>query len=289
MATYEIIQPDGAATTYNIGNGAYCQLQYPGGISGIGIPSIVRDIQRHPNIEGAIDHGYKLEPREINLNLYYSVASAAAADARRDAIYKIFRPFDLASHLKITRDDGTVRQIDVHTIGITDLPMGERVGHDQAFNVRLLAPNPIWYHPTQVTLSLTPSVPSPWGSNFNYAGAWETYPIIKVYGAVTGFSLSSTIVTEGDTTVYSLGTWNIPAGDVLTFDLRPGYKTIKNAAGVSQLSSGTAENTFIFLYGFRLFPDPIEPGGVNQMVGTYSTKDANHKVEMTFYNRYLGL
>ena len=179
MATYQIIQPDAANTTYNIADGTYCQLQYPNGISGIGMPNITRDLQRHPNIEGAFDHGYKLEPREVNLNLYYNVTSAAAADARRDAIYKIFRPFDDPLKLKVTRDDAAVRQLDVHTVGMLDLPMSERVGYDQGFGVRLLAPNPIWYDPSQLTTTFTPAA-TPWFGNITYTGDWESFPIIKV-------------------------------------------------------------------------------------------------------------
>lgn len=288
MATYQIIQPDAANTTYNIANGTYCQLQYPNGISGIGLPPITRDLQRHPNIEGALDHGYTLEAREMMLNLYYNVSSAAAADARRDAIYKIFRPFQDPLRLKVTRDDGAIRQLDVHTVGMLDLSMSDRVGYDQGFNVRLLAPNPIWYEPNQYTATITPSATS-WLSNLVYTGEWEEYPVIKVYGAVTGFSMSSTITTASDTVTYSTGVLSVSAGDVFTFDLRPGYKTLKNSAGVSQLGSGTAQNTFDFIFGFRLFPDPIESGGANQLSGAYTTKDGNHKIEILYYRRFLGV
>lgn len=288
MASYQIIQPDAANTVYNIADGTYCQLQYPNGISGIGLPPITRDLQRHPNIEGALDHGYTLEAREMMLNLYYNVNSAAAADARRDAIYKIFRPFDDPLKLKVTRDDGAIRQIDVHTVGTLDLPMSERVGYDQAFNVRLLAPNPTWYEPTQQLVTITPSA-TPWTANVNYAGNWEEYPIIKVYGAVTGFAMTATVTTATDSITYNTSSFSVGAGDILTFDLRPGYKTLKNNAGVSQLGSGSAQNTFDFLFGFRLFPDPIEASGTNALNGIYTTKDSNHKVEILYYRRYLGL
>jgi hypothetical protein len=288
MATYEIIHPNASATTYNIGDGTYCQLQYPNGFSGVGLPPITRDLQRHPNIEGAIDHGFTLEPRDLMLNLYYNVNSAAAADARRDAIYKIFRPFDDPLKLKVTRDDGAVRQIDVHTVGMLDLPTSERVGFDQGFNVRLLAPNPIWYDPSSITLNITP-LGTPWLSNLSYTGTWDEYPIINVYGEAQDFSMYSVITTATDTTTYSTGSFDIPAGDIFTFDLRPGYKTIKNAAGVSQLGSGTAQNTFNFLFGFRLFADPIEASGTNQLIGNYTTKDGTHKIQFVYYRRYLGV
>lgn len=287
MATYEIIQPDAASTAYNISNNTYCQLTYPNGISGIGLPTISRDLQRLANIDGGIDYGYKLEPREINLNLYYNVVSAAAADARRDAIYKIFRPFRDPLKLKVTRDDSTIRQIDVHTIGMVDLPMSERVGYDQAFSVRLLAPDPIWYNPTQVITTITPSA-SPWTFNVTYNGLWEEYPVIEVYGAVTGWLLQFTLSSASGTETFALPSVNVPAGDVFTFDLRPGYKTFKNAAGVSQLGS-VFPSAVAAMNKVALWPDPIKVSGLNPIFGQYITKDANHKVKVYHYNRYGGL
>lgn len=287
MATYQIIQPDAANTTYNIADGTYCNLQYPNGISGIGMPNITRDLQRHPNIEGAFDHGYKLEPREVNLNLYYNVNSAANADARRDAIYKIFRPFDDPLKLKVTRDDGAIRQIDVHTVGALDLAMSERVGHDQAFSVRLMAPNPIWYDPSQLTTAFTPSA-TPWFGNITYTGDWESFPIIKVYGAVTNFYLQMQLVTAAATTTYLLFAASIGAADIYTYDLTPGIKSAKNNAGTSVLGDLSADS-YTALFGMRLWPSPLESGGVNRIDGAYSTKDSNHKVEILYYKRYMGL
>lgn len=262
-------------------------MTYPNGISGIGIPTVTRDLQRHPNIQGAFDQGYKLEPREINLNLYYTVASAALADARRDAIYKIFRPFDDPLKLKITRDDSAIRQIDVHTIGMVDLPPAERIGFDQGFTVRLLAPDPIWYEPTQYTSTTTPSGTN-WTSNIAYSGNWEEYPVIRVYGLVTGFSFTMTVVTATTSNTYQIQASSISAGDWWEFDMRPGYKTVKDSSGVSVLGS-LAEATYEALFKMRLFPDPIEAGGVNGTGGSFTTKDANHKVVTYFYNRYLGI
>lgn len=287
MATYEIIQPDAANTTYNISDGTYCQLVYPNGISGIGLPQITRDLQRHPNIEGAIDHGFTLSPREIILNLYFNVSSASAAATRRGNIYKIFRPFQDPLKLKVTKDDGSVRHIDVHTISL-DMPSADAVGTDQMFTVRLLAPNPIWYDPSSITLNVTP-LGTPWSTNVTYTGNWDEYPIINVYGEAVDFSFYSIVTTATDTTTYATGSFDIPAGDIFTFDLRPGYKTIKNAAGVSQLGSGTAQDTFDFLFGFRLFPDPIESGGVNQLIGSYTSKDGTHKIQFVYYRRFLGV
>ena len=287
MATYQIIQPDAANTTYNIADGTYCNLQYPNGIGGIGLPNVTRDLQRHPNIEGAFDHGYKLEPREVNLNLYYNVTSAAAADARRDAIYKIFRPFDDPLKLKVTRDDAAVRQLDVHTVGMLDLPMSERVGYDQAFSVRLMAPNPIWYDPSQQTTTFTPAA-TPWFGNITYTGDWESFPIIKVYGAVTNFYLQMQLVTAAATTTYLLFAASIGAGDIYTYDLTPGIKSAKNNAGTSVLGDLSADS-YTALFGMRLWPSPLESGGVNRLDGAYSTKDASHKVEVLYYRRYMGL
>ncbi|TXH48146.1 MAG: hypothetical protein E6Q97_25420 [Desulfurellales bacterium] len=285
MATYEIIQPDVAGSTYNISDGSICHHI---ALDGIGLPQIERITQANPNIDGAFDEGFTIKPRELTLRLYFAASTKAALDGIRDQIYEVFKPFDDPLKLRVTRDDGSVRQIDVHTIGVLDLPESQRTAEfDQLFVVRLLAPYPFWYHPTQQVTTFVPSV-SGYTFNVNYNGSWWEWPIIKVYGYVTGFSMDITLSLPGGNQNYQFFFSPIPAGDVFTYDLRPGYKTIKNAAGVSQLGNLT-ENSYTALSNFRLWPTPYFSAGVNPIHGTFSAKDASHKIEVYYYNRFLGV
>lgn len=285
MAKYEIIQPDLAGTTYNIGNGS---ISHHISLDGIGLPPITRLLQTNPNMDGSFDEGFKVSPRELTLTLYYSVENKAQADGLRDKIYTIFRPFEDPLKLRVTRDDGTVRQIDVHTVGVMDMPESQRSADlDQRYVVRLIAPYPFWYHPTQQITTYTPSVSA---ATFNvpYAGSWEEWPIIKVYGSVTAFFMDITMTLPGGSQNYQFAADSIPDGDAFTFDLRPGYKTIKNNAGTSQIGN-LAENGYIALSNFRLWPAPYFSGGLNPIRTFYTTKNSNHKVEVYFYNRYIGV
>lgn len=280
MAVYQIIQPDNAVTTYNISNGTYCVVRY---VDGIGMPEIERIREEFPNVEGAKDFGFRLRPRTITLGLFFQVASLGLMDARREALYRIFRPFDLPLKFKVTRDVGDVRQIDCHVVGTNNFLQSERVGSSQQFTVRLLAPNPIWIDPTQITKTITPSA-SPWsGETISYLGTTWEYPIVKVYGSVTNFTMTFTSLLG--TVTFELS--NIAAGANVTFDCRPGYKTVLSSTGANLLNS-ISTNARRALYNFRLWQPPYVVGN-HSFSGSYSTKDANHKIEILYYSRYWGI
>jgi hypothetical protein len=277
---YKIIQPDASATTYNLSDGTYTQIL---SVEGTGMPSIQRLTRAYPNADAHRDFGFSLQARLLTLKLFYQVATAALADLRRDAIYKIFRPFDAAMKLTITRDTGDIRQIDVHTVNANDLAQTERVGDSQIFSVTLLAPNPIWYDPTPTTKTITPSTSS-WNDTITYLGnCWE-YPVVKIYGQVSNFTMA--VITSFGTVNFNIPT--IPTSHIWTFDGRLGYKTIKNQTNAGQLNNVNT-STLNALYNFKLAPTNFISGGVHSFNGTYTAKDANHKIEIIYYNRFWGI
>lgn len=252
-------------------------------MDGIGIATIERITDGYPAFDGHRDFGAISKPREMQLKLFYQAPSLALADARRDIIYRIFRPFELPLKLRVTRDNGSVRQIDCHTIDVNDLAETERVGVAQTFIVKLLAPIPAWYDPTTITKTITPSV-SPWADTLIYDGNRRELPIVKIYGQVTNFTMS--VSTSFGAVTFEIP--NIAAGAHWIFDCRAGYKTIKTNGGASQLNSVSA-NALGALYGFSLAPANFVSGGVHSFSGTYTAKDANHKIEIIYNNRYWGI
>lgn len=277
MATYQIIQPNNAATTYNLSDGTYTKVVF---VDGIGMAGAQRITDGYPAFEGHRDFGGFIQPRELQLKLFYKAGSLALADARRDAIYRIFRPFDLPLKLKLTRDDGNIRQIDCHTLDANDLSETDRVGDSQIFTIKLWAPNQFWYDPTQITKTITPSATT-WNDTITYSGNRADFPIVKVYGQVTNFTM--TLATSFGT--YTITIPSIATGTNWTLDCRPGYKTIFTSAGVPQLNTVDA-NTLAALYGLRIASANFTSGGINTFNGSYSTKDANHKVEILYYHKY---
>lgn len=283
---YEIITPDVSTTAWNLTGGHPLDVI---SLDGAGIPNITRRQQDFANQHGALDYGFRLASRDMTLKLLYNGIDKAAEDGIRDTIYKIFQPFDYPLKLRCTRDDGAVRQIDCHTMGVMDLPESERIGSSLAFAVRLQAPNPIWYNATQQTHSFTPVAASGASTTtLTYAGSWEEYPIIKLYGQMVAPSLSTTLVTPDGTITYQISTSEtIPAGDVWTIDLRPGYKTVLNASLTNKLNSISSFNSY--LLNWRLFQAPLKAGGANVLTLSYTSKDASARLEVLYYNRYLGL
>lgn len=286
LMKYEVLTPDANNTAYLLNGGSPADVV---SLDGIGIPNIKRTEQDYTNQNGAVDYGYRLDPREMTLRLFYNAISEAAEVTLRDTLYSIFQPFDDPLRLRLTRADASVRQIDCHVVGVMDLPQSERMGASLAFSVRLLAPNPIFYHPTQQVHTFTPSPASGTvTTTLTYAGGWEEYPIIKLYGALTTPSLQCTLSTLNGTTTYliAFSGVSIPAGDVWTLDLRPGYKTITDNAGNNKLiyNGGYASN----FMDFRLFQHPLKASGSNTITLIYGGKDSSAKMEVYYYNRYLG-
>lgn len=286
LRALEIIHPDAAATSYQLMGGAPF---YRVAIDGIGIPQIQRRTQEFANDHGALDYGYRLEPREITLKLFYQVHNDADEVARRDLIYKIFQPLTYPMKLRATRWSGNPRQIDCYTIGVMDLPESERMGASLAFAVRLLAPNPIWYEPVQYISSFTPTLAL--GGHlvaFPYGGGWEEYPVIKLYGSLTNPYLSQTITTPaGNVTNFIDFTGHtISAGAVYTLDLRPGYKTVVDGTGANKIAA--IANIGVSFTEFRLFQVPIVASTNNITLG-YSAKDGSAKIELFYYHRFLGI
>lgn len=292
MATYQILQPGSPTPTYSISDDTYTKIIL---LNGAELPGIERELVEHPLLEGALDNGWHFRPRTMNLKLFFKVSSKGLADLRRDAIYRIFQPFtnDTSLTLRVTRDDGKTRQIACHVEGLVDLPESNRVGYDQAFDIQLLAPNPIWEDSSTFAITGTPTFN---GQQFffNCLGDWEVWPIIKIYGLVTGYSIINTLTLPGGgTRDYRLGIFTIPAGDIWTWDTRPGYKTLVNSAGVSMVSKIFSPDYFKGFFEFRLWGKPEAAGGGtagNNLISFfYSTKDGNHKTQATFNPRYLGL
>lgn len=287
LDTLEIIQPDSASTTFRLSDPPLYRVH----IDGVGIPNIQRRTQAFANDHGALDYGFRLDQREITLRLFYKTDTIYEEVAVRDLIYSVFMPFIYPLKLRLTRHDGSVRQIECHAVGVTDLPESERLGSSLAFNVRLVAPNPIWYDPIQRTSAYTPAILTAGSANiaFPYSGGWEEYPTIKLYGQLVSPYVQILLVTPAGTRSYqmNLSGTTIAAGDIYTFDLRPGYKTVTDNAGANQL-------TKVISYGgditeFRLWPAPLMANGQNVITFGWSARDASGKLELRYYHRYVGI
>lgn len=117
--------------------------------------------------DGDSDSGYRLNPRELELVIGISAATDALGDTYRDALTSLFKPLPSTPiNLTVTRDDAAIRQLDCNVVGnikVSLVPQN-RPGHYQVMTVRLRAPDPAYYNPTQgsVTVLGTSLVAAQW-------------------------------------------------------------------------------------------------------------------------------
>ena len=143
------------SVTYDLNNGSPFKLE---GLTGGGVAAARRLSERGPLQHGDTDLGVRLQPRTITLSLNFVGASASALDTARDTLNTIFKPVGETAvnypvQLRVTRDDGGVRQLDCYTSGPADIPLipANRPGNLHRAVVQLRAADPLWYDPTQKT------------------------------------------------------------------------------------------------------------------------------------------
>jgi hypothetical protein len=273
------------------------------GNAGFGLPGVRRLQVRGPLQHGATDVGFRLEPRIIQLVLLAYGEDAQGYFDRRDELLYIFSPRDEAIKLRFTRPDGRVRQIDAFYQDGLGLDSSDRLaGFSQRVGVTLTCPDPTWYDPQTVTVNFGISagsgafdvpltVPVQVGTSdldqvksVVYAGTWDAFPVLTVYGPVTDLVLVNQV--SGDTLDFTGS--SIAAGDYYTIDTRYGSKRVYRNGAIAD--NRIAElSTDSDLASFRLLRKPDAPGGVNAFQVTGSGANAQTAVYLTYNERFVGV
>lgn len=143
------------STTVTLNDNNPFRLLSARGLSGA---EIRRVTLQGPAQHGDTDLGYRLGARDIELQIGFLAATDAVLDGYRDTLRAIFRPLTATPVLlKITRDDGSIRQLDCNLSGELkiDLLPEYRPGHYHLATVRLRAPNPAYYDQVAGTVTTT--------------------------------------------------------------------------------------------------------------------------------------
>lgn len=174
-------------------------------LSGVGISGVLRLESRAALQNGVTDLGYQQTAGMLYAEIHIHGATKAATDGHRDTLAGILRPrANTPIKVRVTRDDGEVRQIDTYLVGNADFPAarGQRFGGGQIVLVQLKAPNPTWYDPTLVNVGFESvaggtegwQIPAevPWvqqsgdiidtTETVNYGGTAPVYPEIVITG-----------------------------------------------------------------------------------------------------------
>lgn len=264
-------------------------------MTGVGLPPVRLIKERGPQQHGSTVVGYTLDERLLNLALLIKVQTEALADQARDDLAEILKPVDdLPCKIRLTRNDGAVRQIDAYIVGTVDFPNTQqaRFAGTQMVVAQFEAPDPLFYDPALRNVIFDTSggggyqvpteVPTQYttGSVINsvaslvYVGKSRVFP--KIY--VTGPAVNLVITNETIDKVLNFTGHTIAAGVIYEIDLRYGYKTITDNSGTRQNAALTDASN---LADWHIAATPTAPGGVNdiRVVASGSTIATSVRVE----------
>jgi len=283
---------DEAGTTHTLSGGTTTNFVQ---MTGVGVPSVQRNIEPALNTNVHQDRGFRLEPRRIDLTLYISESTASAAEATLDTVASIFEPTQNPLNLKITREDAAVRQIDVYLDGQIDYPVSiyDRLdGSVQKITVPLVAPDPIFYDPAQVTETVDLSSGSG-NATISASGlTWYDYPVIEIDGPITSLGINPSAFSAANLSFFGN---TIASGRTYTIDLRPGFKTISDDLSTNKLSElqVSSRNN---LHGMlrvhsEKFLSAYGSGAPSSTVISFSGSSTTGATEarVLYYKRYLSL
>ena len=231
-----------AQTWYVIRGGVTTQisggnLSYRVSANNIGTPPKRNLSTRGPFQHGETFYGFRYDKRVMSLVFYAESTSLALADAKRDAIYNLWKGIEGETvTIKVVRDDGASRLIDGEIVNIIDFPdsINDRFGTAQSFAVQLECHNPFWRKETTVVTSLTVNGTT----SIPYAGQFPAEPIINIIGPIT-----NPVVTQLYTgkKLDFTGT-TIAANNNYQIDTRYGYKTVLDGNAVNQIANLTNDS-----------------------------------------------
>jgi hypothetical protein len=287
-----------AGTTYPLNNIGQSILRLAQ--DGFGMAPVARLSQRSPLQHGSSDVGFHLEERRVDLVIMpWAVDEEGYYDAR-EQLLEIFKPGDDPILLRYSFPTGRVRQIDTHFDGGMLFGTSERQGLAHRAVISLVAPDPTWYDPSQLSqvfalgggggaFAVPLTVPVAVGAStidqttvVAYVGSWRSEPTVRIVGPITNAIITNLTTDEK---LDFTGT-TIAAGDYYEIDTRFGYKTVKDAAGANKISKLTSDSD---LATFHLAPDPEAADGENAIRVTGTSANAATSVTLYWLSRYIGI
>lgn len=184
---------------------------------GMGGAPIERVTLRGPAQHGDTDYGYRLRPREIELEIGFKATTDALLDGYRDTLTHLFKPLtSTVVTLRYTRDDGEVRQLDCYSVAAVqiDLVPEYRPGHYHRATVHLYAPDPAFYRQAPGTATVTGTVN--FDTNWWLAGGAIPSSSVQMHGGTPAldeaFSFAGSIAAVGGWTLAVNASYVSPAG-----------------------------------------------------------------------------
>lgn len=270
------------------------------GNDGLGMAQVRRETQQGPLQHGVTDRGFRLQPRTIQLVLLALGRDEDDFwDLRDEALY-IFAPRQIPLQLRLTKPNGTRRQIDCHYAGDLRLSSQDRLGDMQRIGVQLFCPDPTWYDPDEASVSFEIAASDdafnvplaiPWaiGSSVidqvvtvRYPGTWRAAPRITIVGPINNPVVQN--LTTGEKLDFT-GV-NLSAGDVYTIDTSYGSATVLDQDGIDRtaLLSNDSDLTTFHLASVT---DVLD--GLNDLRATGTAATSSTQIFVAYSARFLGI
>lgn len=268
--------------TYNLNNGTSLWLEESDGL--LDESPARRLSERGPEQHGETDLGVRLDPRYITLRFNLRGATGTALEAYRDNLRAIFQPTSSTPiKIRITRDDGSVRQIDCYRTGPVGIPLAKenRPGHMNRAVVQLKAPDPNYYNPTQQAGTLVS--PTSWWLAGGLIGSANVLEHTESPGTAQAWSYTGTVTAGSPWMIAFRSDQVLPTG-----------LTYKNAFSVSQ-TGGTIHRFIAGTilsnpdYIIQASPGYLGRGSAMMVAGTYNYFLVMTSGSVTFYRSTTAL
>jgi hypothetical protein len=285
--------------TYNLSDSEPFEVVEIDGIDNAAITPIT---VRSPAQDGDTDKDGVLEPRIIQMVIQARNSMLYQYEDNRELFMSIFRPSKQLGTLRITFNNGKVREIDCRCLGNGGAKRGAQ--HDLLFKsgVALRCPDPLWRDPVlQIvnfhiaagggSFTVPTFVPTGVGSSIlnqttaiTYLGTYRENPLIEVYGPITNLKIEHL----GLNRKIALTGFSITAGHWYTFDLRFGRKFVYRDSNVTDVRTGEVTEDS-HLATFVLDTHPALPDEVNNIRVTGTGGNSGTQVYIQYYNRFAGI
>lgn len=275
--------------------------------TGTGMPPIDYITQK-----GAFQHGetlldYRLKPRIIQMLVRRNGTSRQEYWNNRADMLNFFRPnrwlpgVNSQGILRKTLPDGTHRDLNVIIQQGPEFVARNLDTWDEwaiSETLRFIAYDPIYHSDVVNSVIWSPAgisnlvfpitFPITFDAIFvsetktiNYVGTWNCFPTVIVTGPGAGFRL----VNNATGKVLAMN-YNQAAGEVITFDLSFGKKTVKNGSGVNLVGALTADCD---LTTFAIACSPEASGGVNNLNARLNAANSSSRIEVRWISSYIGI
>lgn len=275
-------------------------------VEGFGMPPYDVNTTRSPYQHGETPLSVRLNPRTIRVTLRHSECDRSSYWGTRSTLVDRMRPNRVSLNAS---EAGVLRRIyyinGVKTIRDVKVFLREGLVFSYpaastwdmfGINEQLVfeALDPVIYDPTASTATITTFTaeldlamvfPFVLGSyvntqNVTYTGTWFSFPTVVATGPIADLGIINTAIDKRVSLEYV-----ISAGEVVTFDLRDGVKTITNDAGVDLLPYALNSD----LVNFAVHPDPYVAGGLNPIQFICTSYGAGSSIVFSYYTRYIGI